>query len=206
MQHIVLADNHPVIIAGVRGYIDRCADLSVAAIARSTDQLLARLKDTRCDVLITDISMPAQQMCDGLTLLSYVKRHHPNVCLIVLTMNTMPAVLYQIIKSEVDGVLHMNDEIATIRYAIDSAAKKSRYISKSVRDILRAGPVGKMPSQRETEVIRMYANGHSIREIATRLNKSVKTIALQKTSAMKKMGLRNDVELGRYSLGGVELP
>ena len=202
-QQIILADDHPVIIAGIRGYIDRCADLSVAAIANSTDQLLARLKDTECDILITDFSMPMRHMSDGLTLLSYIKRHHPQVCLIVLTMNMMPAVLYQIIKSGADAVLHMNDEISSIRDAIEGTANNTRYIGKSVREILRGGPVGRMPTKRETEVLRMYADGHTMQEIATRLNKSVKTIALQKTSAMRKVGLRNDVELGRYSNGGV---
>ena len=203
MQQIILANVHPVIIAGVRAYIDRVPDLSVAAIATSTDQLVARLEDTKCDILITDFAMPVHRMCDGFSLLSYVKRHHPDVCLIVFTMNRMPAVLYQVIKSGVDGLLHMHDEIAEIGRAIEDASNNSRYISKSVREILRAGPLGKMPTARETEVLRMYADGHSLHEIAMRLNKSAKTVGLQKSSAMKKMGLRNDVELGRYSHAGI---
>lgn len=204
MRKIILADEHPVIIAGVRAYIDRVPNLSVVAIATSTDQLVARLEDTKCDILITDFSMPMQRMCDGFSLLSYVKRRYPDVGLIVLTMNRMPAVLYQIIKSGVDGLLHMNDEIAEIREAIEGASSNSRYIGTSVREILRSGPLGKMPTPRETEVLRMYADGHTMHEIATRLNKSVKTVGLQKAAAMKKMGLKNDIELGRYSRGGIE--
>ena len=202
-RQIILADVRPVVIAGVRGYIDRCADLSVAAVATSTDEILALLRETDCDILITDFSMPMRLMNDGLTLLSYIRRNYPQICLIVLTMNMMPAVLYQIIKSGADAVVHMNDEISDIRSAIESASRNTRFIGKSVRDILRSGPVGHMPTKRETEVLRMYADGHTMQEIAFRLNKSIKTIALQKTSAMRKVGLRNDVELGRYSRGTV---
>ncbi|PUA17871.1 response regulator transcription factor [Glaciimonas sp. PCH181] len=205
MHSIILADIHPIIICGMRGYVDRCPDLSVAAVATSSDQLLARLHDTRCTIVIMDISMSMQNMADGFTLLSYVKRHFPRIFLIVFTMNMMPAVLYQIIKSGVDGILHMNDDVADIRQAIDCAARNSRYIGNSVREILRSGPVGRMPTRREAEVLRMYAEGYTIQQIAVRLCKSIKTIALQKTSAMKKMGLRNDVELGRYTCGGIEI-
>ncbi|KAF3996982.1 response regulator transcription factor [Glaciimonas immobilis] len=202
-QQIILADDRPVIIAGVRGYIDRCPDLSVAATATTSDQILARLKDTPCDILITEFSIAIENMNDGFTLLSYVRRHYPKLCLIVLTLNNMPAVMYQIIKCGVNAALHMNDELVTIREAIDSAESNTRYIGKTVRNILRSGPVGIMPTKRETEVLRMYAEGQSMQEIATRLHKSVKTIALQKMSAMRKVGLRNDVELGRYTRGHV---
>ena len=205
MHTIILADIHPVVISGMRGYVDRCPDLSVAAVASSSDQLLARLRDTKCTVVIMDISMSMQNLADGFTLLSYVKRHYSKIHLIVFTFNMMPAVLYQIIKSGADGVLHMNDDVSEIRHAIDCAARNSRYISYSVREILRSGPVGRMPTRREAEVLRMYAEGYSIQQIAVRLCKSIKTIALQKTSAMKKMGLRNDVELGRYTCGGIEI-
>jgi two-component system capsular synthesis response regulator RcsB len=72
-------------------------------------------------------------------------------------------------------------------------------VSKTVLRLLRQGPNGKAPTRREVEVLKMYAVGNSLREIADRLHKSVKTVGLQKASAMRKIGLRNDVELGRYS-------
>lgn len=202
-RQIILADARPVVIAGVRGYIDRCADLSIAGVATSTEEILVLLKNVDCDILITDFTMPMHLMNDGLTLLSHIKRNYPRICLIVLTMNMMPAVLYQIIKSGVNAVVHMNDELSDIELAIERASKNTRFIGKSVRDILRSGPVGHLPTKREAEVLRMYADGFTMQEIAIRLNKSIKTIALQKTSAMRKVGLRNDVELGRYSRGAV---
>ncbi|MBC7490604.1 MAG: response regulator transcription factor [Glaciimonas sp.] len=129
----------------------------MAAITTSTDQLLVRLKDTKCEFLIMDISMPMQKIASDFALLSYIRRHYPSVHLIVLTMNMMPAVIYQIIKCGVHGVLHMNDDIVEIGEVIEVAARKSRYIGSSVRAILRAGPVGRMPTEREVEVLRMYA-------------------------------------------------
>jgi len=204
MRKIILADDRPVIINGVRAYVDLAPNLSIAATATSTDELLGRLKDTKCDVLITDFAMSMRRMCDGFTLLSYVKRNYPDLRLIVLTMNVMPVVLYQIIKSGVNGLLHLYDDLGEIGRAIQGCSRNLRYIGPSVRQILRANPLGRVPSPRETEVLRMYVDGYSAIEIAARLNKSVKTVGLQKASAMRKMGLANDIELGRYLCGGID--
>ncbi|WP_194270631.1 response regulator [Glaciimonas soli] len=201
MRQIILADHHPIIVAGVRSYIERSPGFNITATVATTDQLVARLTDTQCDILIMDFSMPISRICDGLTLLSYVKRHYPALWVIVFTMNAMPAVLYQIIKGGVNGLLHVSDEMAELGHAIQGEGQNAHYIGTSIRNMLRAGPLVKMPTPRETEVLRLYVEGLTLHEIAKRLNKSVKTVGLQKTSAMKKMGLQNDIELGRYARG-----
>ncbi|MDP5008242.1 MAG: response regulator, partial [Glaciimonas sp.] len=201
MRKIILADHHPIIVAGVRSYIERVPGFNIMATATTTDQLVERLIDTDCDILIMDFSMPMNRICDGLTLLSFVKRHYPALWVIVFTMNVMPAVLYQIIKSGVSGLLHVNDEMTELGHAIQGEVNNARYIGTSIRAMLRAAPAVKMPTPRETEVLRLYVEGLSLHEIAKRLNKSVKTVGLQKTSAMKKMGIQNDIELGRYARG-----
>ncbi|MFC5473190.1 response regulator [Paraherbaspirillum soli] len=199
MIKIILADDHPIIITGMRDYIDQMPGYMVVATASSTDELLARLKDTRCDMLIMEFSMPINRIGDGNALLAMIKRKYPSVSVIVLTMNVMPTVLYQIICSGVKGLLHKSDEITEISNAIQDVSHNLQYVGKSVRQLLKKGPSGKLPTRSEAEVLRMYIVGHSLHEIAKRLNKSVKTVGLQKASAMKKMGFQNDIELGRYS-------
>lgn len=199
MIKIILADDHPAVISGVRQYIDLMPGHVVVAAAASTAELSARLQDTPCDMLISEFSLPINRIGDGCVLFNQLKCEHPALALIVLTMIDIPAVLYQIRNSGVRGVVHKSDELGELGRAILEGTRSTPYVSKTVLRLLRQGPNGKAPTRREVEVLKMYAVGNSLREIADRLHKSVKTVGLQKASAMRKIGLRNDVELGRYS-------
>jgi two-component system capsular synthesis response regulator RcsB len=201
---IVLADDHPVFTAGVRNYLDHVPDCEVVASVTSSDALVRCLESTPCDLVITEFSMPMVRVSDGLHLLSYIRRHHPQTWLVVLTMNAFPVVLYQIVNSGVNGLLHKSDEIPEIGKTIRHLGNSSPipYMGPSFQALLLNGIDGQIqsgiPSPRETEVLRLYAAGNSLRDIAESLHKSVKTVSLQKASAMKKLGLENDIELGRY--------
>lgn len=199
---IVLADNHPLFVSGVRAYFEQVPNCGVVASVTSSDALIKCLDSTPCDLVITEFSMPMTRISDGLHLLSYIKRHYPQKWLIVLTVNVIPAVLHQLIQSGANGLLHKSDEIPEISKAIRHLGNNTPYIGPSFRALLNQGidsqAKSSIPSPRETEVLRLYAAGNSLREISERLSKSVKTVSLQKTAAMKKLGLRNDIELGRY--------
>ncbi|SFB24423.1 two component transcriptional regulator, LuxR family [Collimonas sp. OK607] len=199
MIKVILADDQPAIISGVRQYIGQMPGFTVVATATSVAELLARLKDTPCDILITEFSMPINRIGGGCALFSQLKRDHASLELIVLTMIDVPAVLYQITSCGVKGLVHKSDEMAELGRALLEGSPDTPYIGKSALPILRKGPSGRLPTRREVEVLKMYVVGNSLREIAEKLNKSVKTVGLQKASAMKKMGLRNDIELGRYT-------
>lgn len=192
-------------VNGIAAYINQMPGFNVVATAANGSELIARLNDTPCDLVITDYSMPAASASpigDGLQLLSYLQRHYPDKKLIVLTMNSIPAVLHQIIESGINGVMHKSDELDEIGQGINHVARNVPYIGSSIRALLKL----KTPaideltqlSARETEVLRLFAENYSLQKIATHLNKSIKTISLQKISAMKKLGLESDVQLGAY--------
>jgi two-component system, NarL family, captular synthesis response regulator RcsB len=199
---IVLADDHPVFTAGVIDYLNQVPDCRVVASVSSADALVQCLESTPCDLVITEFSMPMTRVSDGLHLLSYIRRHHPHIWLVVLTMNVFPVVLYQIINSGVNGLLHKSDAIPEIGKTIRHLGNSTPYVGPSFQALLENGMDDqghcRIPSPRETEVLRLYVAGNSLQDIARRLSKSVKTVSLQKASAMKKLGLRNDIELGRY--------
>lgn len=199
MIKIILADDHPAVISGVRQYIDLLPGYVVVAATTSTAELSARLQDTPCDMLISEFSLPINRIGDGCSLFNQLKYEYPAIALIVLTMIDIPAVLYQITNSGVKGVVHKSDELGELGRAILEGSRGLPYVSKTTLQLLKKGPSGKAPTRREVEVLKMYVVGNSLREIADRLHKSVKTVGLQKASAMRKMGLRNDIELGRYS-------
>ncbi len=113
-------------------------------------------------------------------------------------MLDIPAVLYQISTVGVKGLIHKSDEISELGRAIQEGTLSTPYIGQSVQKLLRKGPIEELPTVRKAEVLKMYVAGNSLRKICRRLHKSVKIVALQKSSAMKKLGLRSDIELGRY--------
>lgn len=198
MIKIILADDQPAVISGVQKYINEMPGYMVVACVSTIDELAMRLRDTPCDMLITEFSMPINRIGAGCALLNLLHNDYPSIDLIVLTMLDIPAVLYQISTVGVRGLIHKSDEIAELGKAIHDGTRTTPYIGRSVQRLLRKGPSGKLPTIREAEVLKMYVVGNSLREIAHSLNKSVKTVGLQKSSAMKKLGLRNDIELGRY--------
>jgi two-component system, NarL family, captular synthesis response regulator RcsB len=199
MIKIILADDHPAVISGVRKYIGLMPGFVVVATASSTAELSARLQDTPCDMLISEFSLPINRIGDGCALFNQLKCDHPAIALVVLTTMDIPAVLYQIANSGVKGLVHKSDEIVELGRAIQEGSQSAPYIGKSALVLLKKGPSGRLPTKREVEVLKMYVVGSSLREIAEHLHKSVKTVGLQKASAMRKMGLRNDIELGRYA-------
>ena len=212
MIRVILADDHPTITTGVCAYIDGIPGVMVVATASSAAELIMKLENMECDLVVTDFSMPIiNGVTDGYTMLAMIRRKYPAIWLLVLTMNEIPAVLYQIIKSGVHGVLHKSDEISEIGNAIRSVSNPIPYLGKTVCDLLKrelkskSGSQATVPSLREAEVLRLYVAGYSLWEIAAKLNKSIKTVGLQKASAMKKMGFRNDIELGCYAraIGGL---
>ena len=199
MTKIILADDQPAIISGTRQYIEQMPGFAVVATASSTAELSERLLDTPCDLLITEFSLPINRIGRGCALFRQLKSNYPTLGLIVLTMIDIPAVLYQITNCGVKGLVHKSDEISELGRAMLEGSHAAPYIGKAALRLLKKGPSGRLPTKREAEVLKMYVVGNSLREIADRLNKSVKTVGLQKASAMRKMGLRNDIELGRYS-------
>jgi len=199
MIRIILADDQPAIISGTRQYIEQMPGFTVVAAVSSTAELSERLRDTPCDLLVTEFSLPMNRIGRGCALFCQLKHDYPALQLVVLTMIDIPAVLYQIVHCGVKGLVHKSDEISELGRAMQEGSPAAPYIAKSALRMLKKGPNGRLPTRREAEVLKMYVVGNSLREIADRLNKSVKTVGLQKASAMRKMGLRNDIELGRYS-------
>lgn len=202
---VILADDHPVVLLGVRGVLDAHIGIEVVAEASRSDEIVALLKTQHCDVLITDFSMPAGTYGEGLGFISYTRRHFPNVPIIVLTMIGNPAILQSILDLGVMGLLDKGSSINRLPDAISSAVEQRRWVSPAITALLGTGSTlrghsGRRPtlSPREAEVFRLLASGMSLKQIAAHLNRSHKTISQQKNDGMRKLNLKTDMELLTY--------
>ncbi|VVO00950.1 response regulator transcription factor [Pseudomonas fluorescens] len=210
-QRIILADDHPVVLMGARMALTAAAGspFSVVAEAHDAEELIDRLECTPCDILVSDYSMPYGCFPDGLALMSYLKRHFSEVRLVVMTMLRNPTLLQALLNHGVCGVFDKRSPLSELKQAVHSVAKGRRYLSPSFAEILEAHTLPRSSadasaslSEREMEVVRLFVQGLSGRQIAAQLNRSEKTISRQKRTAMDKLGLGHDgglVEFARVS-------
>ena len=181
------------------------SEISIIAEADSTDGLLNTLRDQSADLLITDFSMPGGEEADGLGLLQRLRRDHPALPIVVLTMISNVGVHASILKSGVRGLVDKSSDITEVVLAIDAVSRGREYVSTSFRkglfempDNVRYGELARL-SPRETEVLRLFASGLTVSSISERLSRSVKTVSTQKTVAMMKLGLKTDHDIFFYA-------
>ncbi|MDR6504143.1 two-component system capsular synthesis response regulator RcsB [Burkholderia ambifaria] len=204
---VVLADDHPAMLAGVEHGLTGVPTINVCGRASNSTELIERLKQGDCNVLVSDYAMPGGEYGDGLSLFSYVQRHFPAVRLVVLTMLDNPAVLSALMAQRIDCIISKSDAVNHLIPAIHAAATGGTYLSPTIDRIVRAIDPNRrgrasvdMLSKRELEVVRLFVTGMTISEIAERLQRSAKTISTQKARAMQKLGVTRDVDLVRYSI------
>ncbi|SDX28097.1 two component transcriptional regulator, LuxR family [Collimonas sp. OK242] len=204
---VVIADDHPVMIIGVEQELSTVGAVTIVGSARNSTELIAILDKTPCDVLVSDYAMPGGAYGDGIALFSYIQRHYPMTKLVVLTMLDNPAVLSTLLAQKISCVVSKSDAVSHLVPAIYAAHTGKTYYSPTVINIAeamelaphaRAAP--KALTQREAEVVRLYASGLTVNAIAEQLHRSKKTISTQKTKAMEKLGIRQDVDLLRYAI------
>jgi len=203
--NVIVADDHPVVLAGVHAILKSVPQLQVAAEASSVNETYARLADTVCDVLVTDYSMPDAGEADGLALISEVRRRYPLMPIVVLTMMANPGMIQILLAHGVLAVVDKSSSMDELPTAILSASRRRRFISASFRSKLallqQPGSETVPPprlSPRETEVVRMLALGATPSEVAERLGSGTKTVSKQKKDAMRKLGLSTDAALFEY--------
>ncbi|MNJ11714.1 Transcriptional regulatory protein RcsB [compost metagenome] len=205
--NVVIADDHPIVLLGVRELVERDRRFNVVGEAVCPDGLIELLKSQAVDLLITDFNMPGDSPYgDGLKLVEYVTRHFPEVRVLVLTMISNPLILTRLQELGVLAVIQKSQLHAEIEVALKAIAKGKRVRSH------RMAPTSVLDdgadlderfsrlSPKEHEILRLFVQGQGVNEIARSLNRSAKTISTQKISAMRKLDVSSDQELLAYCI------
>ncbi|MGN3966167.1 response regulator [Burkholderia gladioli] len=202
--NVIVADDHPVVSAGVASILSAQMDINVAGVTSTISGLLLLLQQQPCDVLICDYSFNDDQQPDGVALFKRLKRSHRDVSIIVLTAHQDIAVLVsRVMSTGVAGFLRKSSQDFTrLPEIIRSVHAGQTFVDPAVAvELLEAGRTTQASveslSERELEVFRMLGRGMSVTEIAMHMNRSIKTISHQKMKAMHKLGARSDADLYR---------
>lgn len=207
---IILADDHPVVLKGAEMALSAPSGgaFTVVALASNADELISQLKCTPCDLVISDYSMPYGCFPDGLALMGYLRRHFSHIPLMVMTVLRNPSLLRALLNGGVRGLFDKRSPLGELKRAADNVSRGRQHLCPALAAILDAQrlPSSNAPSvnlsERELEVVRLFVQGMSGRQIAAQLNRSEKTISRQKRTAMDKLGLGHDgglVEFARVS-------
>lgn len=102
---IVIADDHPIFLIGLRAVLERDEQVRIVGEATSPQALAALLQRCPCDVLVTDFMMPAEPQADGLRLIEHLRRHYPDLPIVVVTMLNNAGLFHSILELGVMGLL-----------------------------------------------------------------------------------------------------
>ncbi|HDZ8130341.1 TPA: transcriptional regulator RcsB [Escherichia coli] len=201
-MNVIIADDHPIVLFGIRKSLEQIEWVNVVGEFEDSTALINNLPKLDAHVLITDLSMPGDKYGDGITLIKYIKRHFPSLSIIVLTMNNNPAILSPVLDLDIEGIVLKQGAPTDLPKALAALQKGKKFTPESVSRLLEkisAGGYGdKRLSPKESEVLRLFAEGFLVTEIAKKLNRSIKTISSQKKSAMMKLSVENDIALLNY--------
>lgn len=205
--NVVIADDHPIVLLGVRELVERDQRFRVVGEAVGSDELIQLLETKPVDLLITDFNMPADSTYgDGLKLVEYLIRHFPKVRVLVLTMISNPLILTRLQELGVLAVIQKNQLHDEIETALKAIAKGNpvRWQAPAPTSVVNDGAdlderFSRL-SPKEHEILRLFVQGQGVNDIARYLNRSAKTISTQKISAMRKLEVGSDQELLTYCI------
>lgn len=203
---ILIADDHPIVLAGIRDVLAGELDLDVVGEAADPATLIELMTSTQPHAVITDYSMPGgDSFGDGIKLISFLRRSFPDVRLLVLTMVSNPSLVAAMYAAGASGVVLKSHGLGSLVQALRTVLADRVYRPPGLLPVAAAEPADAEAmlarlSPRELEVIRLFTGGMSVGDIARQLQRSAKTVSTQKINAMRKLGVDSDQALIEYCL------
>lgn len=205
MIRVLLADDHDIVRAGLRRIVEDAGDIEVIAEAADGHEAIQQVHQTLPDVAVIDISMPG---LDGLEVISQLNHYHPKLPILILTMHEEEQYVVRAIGAGAKGYITKRSAPEQLVKAIRRLHMGGRYLSNSAAESLAlhmaSGKDGRSLldslSNREIQVLRHLALGHTVREIAEAYHISTKTVDTYRSRLLKKLNLRNNAELSRFAI------
>lgn len=196
---VVLADDHAFMRRSLRLVLDADAEFEVVAEASDIETVLQHVRGRLPHVLVLDPSMPGGS---SLTAIRRLRTAAPNTAIVVTTMTGDPRFAREAMAAGASGYVLKDDADQDLPEAVRRAARGESFISQRVHSVLAAYADGRTDplSEREVDVLRLVALGHTNAEIARLLQISVRTVETHRAHLHRKLGVSTRAELVRYAL------
>lgn len=202
MIRLLIADDHPIVRAGLRRIAEEDRSISVTAEASSGDEALAALGKTAVDVVLLDVSMPGAPFTETL---ARMREDHPSVRVLVLSAHPEDQWAIRALRGGASGYLTKDHSPEQLVEAVRRVHRGGRYVSAALAERLAVnlgshsrGVPHELLSDREFEVLRRLGTGRSVKEVGAELRLSPKTVSTYRTRLLEKMQLTSTADLVRY--------
>jgi DNA-binding NarL/FixJ family response regulator len=199
---VAIADDHRLMLAGIRRALERAPDIQVVGEAMNGEEVLALVERSSPDVVMLDLRMPRR---DGLSTLSELRRQHPDLVVIILSASEDSSHIEEALERGASGYVFKSinplDLPSTIRQVIEGSVHhpRARGAGGSATSVqTAAAPTGGL-SDRELDILRLVAEGLSNVEIASRLFVTGQTVKFHLSNIYRKLGVANRTEATRFA-------
>ncbi len=207
MIRILLADDHQILLDGIRQLIAKEEDMSVLEQARHGEEVLAKLQKQKIDVVLLDINMPGK---DGMEICQDIKDRFPTTKVLVLSMHTDAEHITSMLKRGANGYVSKNAAFEEIVDAIRAVFHGETYFSNEISQSVMRNMAGITSaeeetitirlSRREREVLNLIVEEFTTQEIAEKLFISIKTVETHRKNLLTKLNARNTAGLVRIAM------
>ena len=204
---IILADDHRIFRKGLKSLLSERENIEVMAEADNGDEAVDAVRKHKPEIVVMDIAMPKM---DGIEATRHIRERFPDTEVIVLSMHAKKAYIDQVLKAGAKGYVLKDSDEENLLSAIDTVHNGGYYLDSPVADQVLSdyfrdkskGDLKKQAdplSEREREVLRLLAEGHSNQEVADTLYISRKTVENHRANIVRKTGIQGQVGLTKYA-------
>jgi two-component system nitrate/nitrite response regulator NarL len=204
---VLLADDHPVVRKGIRGWLMGVENLEVVDEAVNGLEAVAKVKELSPDLVLMDVDMPK---LNGLEATKQIRKEFPNTRVLILSMHTNKAVVLQIIQSGAGGYVLKDAPPADLLRAIESVDNGEPFFSPDINQIVlnqylaetgaETAPTAAQLTNRERQVLAMIAEGQSNKEMAGKLGVGVRTVETHRERMMAKLNIHSVAGLTKFAI------
>jgi DNA-binding NarL/FixJ family response regulator len=203
---VLLADDHALVRAGIRALLEGLEGVTVVAEAANGIEVLELARKHRPDVVLLDISMPG---LGGLEASAQLKQELPEVRVVMLSMHANEEYVLQALRAGAAGYMLKDSATAQLELALQAVMQGETYLSPPISKQMVEGYLQRVGSEqpaadnltpRQRQVLQLIAGGHSTKEIAYRLELSVKTVETHRAQLMERLEIRDIAGLVKYAI------
>jgi two-component system invasion response regulator UvrY len=202
MIKLLIVDDHPVVRQGIRQILAEARDIVVMDEAVNGASAIAKCQHGEWDTILLDLSMPGS---DGLEILKQLRREHPFLPILVLSMHPEDQFALRAIRAGASGYLTKDSApeelVNAVRRVVQGGHYLSPWLSERLAREIASGATTSLHEQlsdREYQVMLRIASGKSTKQIADELSLSPKTVSTYRLRLSQKMGLAGEAELTAY--------
>ncbi len=203
---VLIADDHQLFREGLINLISSAPDFEVVAEAKNGKEAVEKALEHIPDVVLIDIGMPVM---NGTEATKLIKKKNPEIRIIAVSMHSDRQFVKGILEAGADGYLLKNCTYRQLIDAIESVTSGKKYLSDDITEMViqgyldpevEGGSAFAELSEREMEVLKLYAEGKTTREIAEKLFISVKTVGTHKQHIFEKLDFNSNADLVKFAI------